>query len=68
MPNVTNNQYRSWLRIAADMKLSSNAFMLIFTYEVIINFRSFMSIVVVSNHSRKPIVRILTRLLLISQT
>ena len=42
MPIVTNNQYRLWLRNAANMKLSPNASVLRITYEGLKNFQSFM--------------------------
>ena len=41
MPIVTK-KYRSWLKSAANMKLSSNASVLRITYEGITNFQSFM--------------------------
>ena len=42
VPIVTNNQYRLWLKIAANMKLSSDAYVLSITYEGLTNFQSFM--------------------------
>ena len=42
MPIVTNNQYSSWLKSAANMELSSDAFVLRITYEGLTNFQSFM--------------------------
>ena len=42
MPIVTNNQYRSWLKIAVNMKLSYNASVLRNTYEGLTKFQSFM--------------------------
>ena len=41
-----NNQYRLWLKIVANMKLSSDASVLRITYEGLTNFQSFMD----SNH------------------
>ena len=43
MPIVTNNKYHPWLKSAANIKLSSNAFMLKITYEGPTNFQSFMN-------------------------
>ena len=42
MPIVTNNQYRLWLKSAANMKLYSNESVLRITYEGLTNFQSFM--------------------------
>ena len=39
---VTNNQFRSWLKSAANMKLSSNASVLRIIYEIITNFQFLM--------------------------
>ena len=39
---VTNNKYRSWLKSAVNMKLSSDAYVLRITYEGLTNFQSFM--------------------------
>ena len=43
MPIVINNQFRSWLKSAANMKISSDASVLRITYEVLTNFQYFMS-------------------------
>ena len=42
MPIVTNNQYRPWLKSAANMKLSSDKSVIRVTYEGLTNFQSFM--------------------------
>ena len=42
MPIVTNNQYRLWLKITVNMKLSSNASVLSITYEGLTNFQYFI--------------------------
>ena len=42
MPIVTNNQHRSWLKRAANMKLSSDASVLRITYEGLTHFQFFM--------------------------
>ena len=42
MPIVRNNQYYSWLKSAANMKLSSNASVLKIAYAGLIDFQSFM--------------------------
>ena len=42
MPPVTNAQFRSWLKSAANMKLSSDASVLRITHEGLTNFESFM--------------------------
>ena len=42
MTIVTNNQYRLWLKSAANMRLSSNASVARITYEGLTNFQSFM--------------------------
>ena len=42
MPIVKNNQYLSWLKSAANMKLSSDAPVLSITYEGLTNFQPFM--------------------------
>ena len=42
MPAVANNQFRSWLKIASNMKLSSDASILRITYEGLTKFQSFM--------------------------
>ena len=42
MPIVTNNQYYSWLKSAANMKLSSNASVLKIAYAGLTDFQSFM--------------------------
>ena len=39
MPIVTNNQYRLWLKITVNMKLSSNASVLSITYEGLTKFQ-----------------------------
>ena len=42
MPIVTNNQHRSWLKIFANMKLSSNTSGMRITYEEFTKFQLFM--------------------------
>ena len=42
MPILTKNQYLSWLKSAANIKLSSNESVLRITYEGLTNFQSFM--------------------------
>ena len=44
MTILTNNQYRSWLKSAENMKLSSNASVMIITYEVLTKFQLFMDL------------------------
>ena len=61
---VTNNKYRSWLKSAVNMKLSSDAYVLRITYEDLTNFHSFMdfdcnSIESLSKYCSKDIDRII---------
>ena len=48
MPHVTNAQFRGWIKAAIDMKLSSDASVLLITYKELTNFDSFMD----SDHER----------------
>ena len=62
---VTINQYHLWLKGAANMKLSSDAFVLRITYEGLTNFQSFMDFnSIVSNQYQNPSTRTLIGLLI----